>query len=325
VFRIVVAITTEVHLAPQQVYPAAICRRACRYLRVQPKAPKGMRPKRLNRFPRLQFACAVPTAERAGRETAGTAVRLYAIGIVLAGVLLANMASCFAVANPVPADADEAIAQSLAEMTRDARIVVSNNEDLINNPAIGDKHLTGKKVVDDAIALYRQNTGVDPLSIDLNSRQGRLLHAMMHAIEEVMDDNQETINEKGTGFKGFIPAVFGRLVSEAFNSLAESEAVMKITAPPDLVRNIKARPDAWEAEVIKSKLLNSDWPKGQPFSAVVSINGRPAYRFAVPEYYKQSCLACHGTPKGELDITGYPKEGRKVGDLGGVISITLLR
>jgi archaellum component FlaG (FlaF/FlaG flagellin family) len=284
-----------------------------------------MRPKRLSRLPHLRFACAILAAKRAGRETVHTAIRLYAAGIVLAGVLLATAAPCFAVANPTPADPDQAIAQSLAELIRDARTVISNNEDLINNPAIGDKHLTGKKVVDDAIALYRKNTGVDPLSIDPNSRQERLLHAMMHAIEEVMDDNQDTINEKGIGFKGFIPAVFGRLVSEAFNSLSENEAVMKITAPPDLVRNIKARPDAWEAEVIKNNLLNPAWPKGQPYSAVVAINGRPAYRFAVPEYYKQSCLACHGSPKGELDITGYPKEGRKVGDLGGVISITLLR
>jgi hypothetical protein len=30
-------------------------------------------------------------------------------------------------------------------------------------------------------------------------------------------------------------------------------------------------------------------------------------------------------PKGELDITGYPKEGRKLGDLGGVMTITLFR
>ena len=29
----------------------------------------------------------------------------------------------------------------------------------------------------------------------------------MAAIVEVVDDNQPTINEKGTGFKGFIPAV----------------------------------------------------------------------------------------------------------------------
>jgi hypothetical protein len=35
-------------------------------------------------------------------------------------------------------------------------------------------------------------------------------------------------------------------------------------------------------------------------------------------------LACHGTPKGSTDITGYPREGFAEGDLGGVISIALL-
>ncbi len=100
-----------------------------------------------------------------------------------------------------------------------------------------------------------------------------------------MDDNQMTINEKGTGFKGFIPAVFGRLVSESFNGLAKGEAEIKITAPPDLVRNRKALPDAWETKVIETKLLNPDWPHGQPYSATVDIDGRTAYRIAVPEYY----------------------------------------
>jgi hypothetical protein len=45
----------------------------------------------------------------------------------------------------------------------------------------------------------------------------------------------------------------------------------------------------------------------------------------VPEYYSASCLSCHGSPKGQIDITGYPMEGRNEGDLGGVISITLYR
>ena len=56
-------------------------------------------------------------------------------------VLLA-FAPTTVVAGP-PADEDAIIAQSLAEMLRDARNVVSNNQDLINNPALGDKHLTG--------------------------------------------------------------------------------------------------------------------------------------------------------------------------------------
>ena len=45
----------------------------------------------------------------------------------------------------------------------------------------------------------------------------------------------------------------------------------------------------------------------------------------MPEYYAASCLSCHGSPKGETDITGFPKEGGKEGDLGAVISIVLYK
>jgi Protein of unknown function (DUF3365) len=218
---------------------------------------------------------------------------------------------------------DPAIAQSLAEMLRDARTVVSNNQELINNPDIGDKGLTGKKVLNEAEQLYKSHTGVDPATVDPKSRHGRLLRAMMASIVEVMDANQETINAKGMGFKGLIPAVFGRLVSEAFARNADGEAEIKITAPPGFVRNRKARPDSWEASIMKTKLLAPDWPRGDPYSAMAEAKGRPAYRVMVPEYYVESCLACHGSPKGEMDITGYPKEGGKAGDLGAAISITL--
>jgi hypothetical protein len=240
-----------------------------------------------------------------------------------ATVLIAGVAASVPIRAASPADEDAAIAQSLAEMLRDARTVISNNQDLINNPELGDKHLTGQAVLDQAVKSYQKATGVDPTTIDPNSRQGRLLRAMMAAIVAVTDDNQATINQKGTAFKGFIPAVFARLVSEDFNQMAKGEAEAKVTAPPELVRNRKARPDAWEADVMKTKLLNAEWPKGQSYSAVVDTNGRPAFRVAVPEYYAASCLSCHGSPKGEMDLTGYPKEGGKTGDLGAVISITL--
>ena len=215
------------------------------------------------------------------------------------------------------------IAQNLAEMLRDARTVISNNQDLINNPELGDKHLTGQVVLAEAVKSYQKATGTDPSTTDPNSRQGRLLRAMMAAIVAATDENQATINEKGTAFKGFIPAVFARLVSEDFNQRAKGEAEVKVTAPPELVRNRKARPDAWEADIIKTKLLDPAWPRGQPYSATAEADGRPAFRFMVPEYYGESCLTCHGTPKGEMDITGYPKEGGKLDDLGAVISITL--
>jgi len=100
---------------------------------------------------------------------------------------------------------------------------------------------------------------------------------------------------------------------------------MKVTAPQQFIRNAKAKADEWESGVIREKLITATWPKDQPFAAVTQTRGKPAHRTAVPEYYGASCLSCHGSPQGEIDITGYPKEGGKEGDLGGVISITLYK
>jgi hypothetical protein len=174
-----------------------------------------------------------------------------------------------------------------------------------------------------ALERFEQSADIDPMSVDPDSREGRLLRAGMEAIREVTDEHQDFINREGVGFKAFIPAVFGRLMTERLGEKVGDLAEVKITAPPHLVRNRKARPDDWELEVIESKLATAEWPRGQIFAESYQSRGRDAFRVAVPEYYAASCLSCHGEPKGEIDITGYPKEGAEEGDLGGVISITL--
>ena len=141
----------------------------------------------------------------------------------------------------------------------------------------------------------------------------------------VMDSAQVRLEAPGTGFKGFIPAVFARLVSEQFARRAGGRAVIKVTAPPALVRNRAARPDAFEAQIIAAKFLAPDWPRGAAYAATEPLGPGAVFRVMVPEYDTASCLACHGGPKGSLDVTGYPREGAQEGDLGGVISITLLR
>jgi general secretion pathway protein A len=41
----------------------------------------------------------------------------------------------------------------------------------------------------------------------------------------------------------------------------------------------------------------------------------------MPIHYVRDCLKCHGEPKGDLDISGYPKEGAHEGDLAGAITV----
>jgi hypothetical protein len=220
---------------------------------------------------------------------------------------------------------EEQTARSLATMLRAARTVISNNQALINDEKLGDKGLTADKVLADAVAIYKTQTGTDPAAVGPQSRHGRLLQGQMDAIKKVMNDTQPIINRPGIGFKGIIPSAFARMVNDEFQEKMGAEAEVKVTAPPELIRNRKARPDSWEAEMIATRLLQADWPKGQPLQAQALNRGREAFRFLIPEYYATSCLACHGSPKGEIDITGYPKEGGKEGDLGGVISISIRR
>jgi hypothetical protein len=239
------------------------------------------------------------------------------IGLIAIVALLAPGSALFAASD------DEETALQLANMLRAARSVVAAKQDLINDPTIADKGLTGDLVLGEALTTFEESTGLDPKKVDPGSRLGRLLQAQMSAIIEVIDEHQSAINQPDVGFKGFVPAVFARLVNERFQESVGDEAEIKVTAPPLLVRNRKARPDAWENEHIEQQLMASDWPTGQVFATTGSKRGRPAYRMLVPEYYSAGCLTCHGEPQGEIDVTGYPKEGGKLGDLGGVISITL--
>ncbi len=237
----------------------------------------------------------------------------------MAVVFAASLATSQAAAG----DSGLEIGNKLADMLRAGRSVVSANQPLINDPDIADKGFTGDKLIQEAAEIYAQRIGSPLLTDDLSPRDRRLIEAQMMSMRKIVDEHQSDINRQGTGFKGFIPAVFARLVNEEFAATAGTEARVRVTAPPDLVRNRKARPDSWERAIMETRLLTPDWPKGQAYTEQVEFEGRPAFRMLLPEYYSASCLTCHGSPKGETDITGYPKEGGKEGDLGAVISIVV--
>jgi hypothetical protein len=219
--------------------------------------------------------------------------------------------------------ADVEVGNRLAAVLRAGRSVVSNSQSLINDPAIADKGLTGDAFYQQVIETYLEKNGTHPLDDSLTEYERTLTESQLRAMVQVIDENQEIINAEGLAFKGFIPAVFARLVNEKFGSEMASQAAVKVTAPKELVRNRKARPDAWENEVITERFQDPAWTTGEAYFERTSVNGKDAFRMLIPEYYSQSCLACHGSPAGETDVTGFPKEGGELGELAGAISITL--
>jgi hypothetical protein len=211
----------------------------------------------------------------------------------------------------------------LAAVLRAGRSVVSNSQSLINDPSIGDKGLTGEKFYAEVIETYLAQNGQPPLDDNLSAFERKLTETQLQAMVQVIDENQDIINAEGLAFKGFIPAVFARLVNEKFGAEMASQAAVKVTAPKALVRNRKARPDAWESQVIVERFQDPSWPTGEAYFEMTTVNGEDAFRMLIPEYYSDSCLSCHGGPAGEMDVTGFPKEGGALGDLAGAISITL--
>ncbi len=231
----------------------------------------------------------------------------------------------FATAQPVKAATDEEIALSLATLLRASRAVIGKNQKHINDPKVGDKGLSADAVVKAAKANYKKAAGHSIDSIDPKSAQGKLMQAELQAIIEVMNDAQGNIDEKGKGLKGFLPAVFARLVTQKFKASAAGAATLKLTAPKSYVRNRANRPDKWESNVIESKFRTPDHPKNQHVTTMGKVKGKDAFRLILPEYYKQGCLACHGEPKGAIDITGGKKEGGKLGEAGGAISVVIFK
>ncbi|HET8726417.1 MAG TPA: hypothetical protein VFO41_02810, partial [Alphaproteobacteria bacterium] len=142
-------------------------------------------------------------------------VRRTGIGLLVASALAGAVVGVAGGTTAPPAE-EVRIAESLAAFLRAARAVVGAEQYRINQRSDQDKGLTGEVVVDRAVVLYRESTGTDPSAIDPSSREGRLLRAQIDSVREVIDENQEVINNPTLEFKGFVPAVFGRLVNERF-------------------------------------------------------------------------------------------------------------
>lgn len=208
-------------------------------------------------------------------------------------------------------------AELLIVLIKAGRAVVSDHQSLINDASKGDKGFTDEFVGREILERFKARTRVD-LSHVRGIPQGGILLAMLDAERQVVYDAQAVINRQGIGFKGFSPSVFARKAGHKFYQ--KTGIKVKLTATD--YRFPGNKPDDFEAEVLRM-FADPRHPKGQPYMKVSMVNGKPVMRVMDPEYAGATCLACHGGPKGERDMTGMKKEGWKEGDLAGAISVVM--
>jgi hypothetical protein len=210
----------------------------------------------------------------------------------------------------------------LAILFDSGRVVVGLNQDLINDPSKGDKGFTAEVFEKQVLTLFEQRTG-----IDLSGARGKVSTMAQPLLARLLEESKKTIasyqtpiNISGIRYKGLIPATFGTETAARFQTW--SGIYLRQVAPEHFLRNPKNKPDAYESDILKTFPQNA-FTTGEPAPNWEVTEAGKALRLMLPLYYTKACLGCHGEPKGERDISGYPREGGKEGDLGGAISVKL--
>ena len=215
----------------------------------------------------------------------------------------------------------EQSAYLLVMLLDSGRIVVDRNQTLINYRRLGEKGFTPEVFENQVMEELRVRTGVDMRSFGeaiVPSLARRFLPILMQVSKETVASAQLVINQRGIGYKNFIPASFARLAASRFSS--KSQIILKQVALHP--RNPKNTPDVYEEKMLSLWINQSG--RVQPHSEYIeAAETGKFFRMMVPLYYEKACLECHGTPAGMLDISGYPREGSREGDLAGAISVLI--
>ncbi|MBQ9021179.1 MAG: DUF3365 domain-containing protein [Eggerthellaceae bacterium] len=149
--------------------------------------------------------------------------------------------------------------------------------------------------------------------------RARTLDQEMMATWDFVSLNQNIINYDSSGafdYKGLHCALAGKSVAVLFSKRSDDTIRFTKLEP----RNIYNRPDEFETQALET--FSQD-KSVQEYYEFTDYDGQPVFRYLSVMKVTKDCIECHGHPKGEIDITGYPKEGWSIGDNGGAISIVI--
>jgi general secretion pathway protein A len=190
---------------------------------------------------------------------------------------------------------------------------------LLDDPMKGEKGFTPEAFERQLLDMFRGRTGIDLQELEtitLPQRSKQLFKELVRVSKAVVGEAQLELDRQGTGFKGFIPAVFGARVAMRFTAKTGVRLKQTALAP----RNPANRPDRYE-QVALEAFADSTYPREKVISELAANSS--VLRLMFPLYATRHCLDCHGGPKGGLDRTGYPREGLALGQIAGAISVLL--
>jgi len=214
----------------------------------------------------------------------------------------------------------------ITKMYMSSMVYIFLNQPLINQKGGDKSDLFGDRFIQNIKQTYLAKYN-EEFPQENHLAKSELIHAMV----EVMNDNQALIYDDEIGFKGIIPATFAFQLSA---KLATKGVGLKIkfTRTAGSIRNKLNKPDEWENSVML-KIIQS--PKIY-YDENAQLNGKPAIRQFTPLPMATYCLACHGSPihnplnidreKSDwtnIDITGFEMENWTMADFGGGVSISI--
>lgn len=214
-------------------------------------------------------------------------------------------------------------ARLLAILLDSGRVTVAKHQNLINSPSQTDQKFTPELFEQEVLAEFHRQTGIALTTLEsatVPAMAKPLLAQLLRDSIGTIQSYQPVLSLPGMRYKGLIPATFGTETAARFQRY--SQIHLKQTAPDNLVRNLKNKPDAYETTAFE-RFGGSSSASGKRQIISELVDGGRSARLMLPLYYEKSCLACHGEPKGERDVSGYAREGGKEGDLAGAISVMI--
>lgn len=147
--------------------------------------------------------------------------------------------------------------------------------------------------------------------------KARIIAAQMESSWDFVSLNQERIDTDSDGsyhFKGIYCAIAGKSISKLFAQKTDY-IIRHVSETP---RNPTAIADDFEQQAFTAFGDGSS-----EYYMITTYDNREVFRYVVPLVVEEGCVSCHGSPQGEIDITGYPKEGFAVGDVAGAMDIIM--